>query len=197
MNDGEAHLAARFKDRRAAGRALAVSLANLHADLPAAAPLVLALPRGGVPVAFEVAAGLGAPLDLQLVRKVGAPGNPEFGLGAVADGSPPIIMIDDALVRSLKPPPCYVEAEIERELAEMTRRRERYLGDRPRPRSRDGPSSLWTTGLPLAGRRGRRSRPCGGGDRGGSFSPPRSPPRRASRGCERWWTTWCACSSRT
>lgn len=81
-------------------------------------------------MAFEVAVGLAAPLDLQMVRKVGAPGNPEFGIGAVADGSPPVIMIDDALVRTVKLPPGYLEAAIERELAEMTRRRERYLGDR-------------------------------------------------------------------
>jgi putative phosphoribosyl transferase len=93
--------------------------------------LVLALPRGGVPVAFEIAVGLGAPLDVQLVRKVGAPGNPEFGIGAVADGAPPVIMIDEELVRAVKPPAGYVEAEVDRELAEMTRRRERYVGDRP------------------------------------------------------------------
>lgn len=120
---------ARFRDRRAAGRALAAALARFGG----ADTRVLALPRGGVPVAFEIARALGAPLDLQLVRKVGAPDNPEFGIGAVADGAPPVIMIDEALVRAVGPPPGYVEAEVERELAEMARRRERYVGGRPAP----------------------------------------------------------------
>src|SRR5262245_11042226 len=71
-----------FADRHEAGRRLARDLAAL--DLPD--PVVLALPRGGVPVAYEVAQMLHAPLDVLLVRKVGAPGNPEFGLGAVAEG---------------------------------------------------------------------------------------------------------------
>lgn len=116
-----------YRDRRAAGRELAAALSGGHYP----DPVVLGLPRGGVPVAFEIAMVLEAPLDVQLVRKVGAPENREFGIGAVADGAVPVIMLDDALVRMVAPPPGYLEAEIERELAEMARRRERYVGDRP------------------------------------------------------------------
>lgn len=117
---------ARFRDRRAAGQALADVLEGYGGSV------VLALPRGGVPVAFEIATRIGAPLDLQLVRKVGAPGNREFGMGAVADGIEPVILMNEALVRTVAPPPGYVEAEIARELVEMKRRRDTYLGDRSR-----------------------------------------------------------------
>src|SRR5690606_3385767 len=72
----------RFSDRRAAGRLLARELARHAAE----SPIVIALPRGGVPVGFEVAAALGAPLDVWVVRKLGAPWQPELGLGAVAEG---------------------------------------------------------------------------------------------------------------
>ena len=74
-----------YADRRDAGRQLAKRLAA-YADED---PLILALPRGGVPVALEVAEALQAPLDLAFVRKIGAPGHPEFGLGAVVDGADP------------------------------------------------------------------------------------------------------------
>ncbi|MBV8914138.1 MAG: phosphoribosyltransferase [Acetobacteraceae bacterium] len=116
----------RWTDRREAGRALAAALQRLAPERP----IVLALPRGGVPVAFEVARALAAPLDVLLVRKVGAPMQKEFGMGAVAEG--PIVLMDEALVRMVSPPPGYVEAEIERELAEMARRREHYAGARQR-----------------------------------------------------------------
>jgi len=118
-------MAQRWKDRREAGRELAAALVRFAPEQP----VVLALPRGGVPVAFEVARALRAPLDVLLVRKVGAPGNREFGMGAVAEG--PIVLLDDALVRSVAPPPGYLEAEVARELAEMARRRERYADARP------------------------------------------------------------------
>src|SRR5436190_5381612 len=114
----------RWDDRRAAGCELAAALARFAPEHP----VVLALPRGGVPVAFEVAQALGAPLDILLVRKVGAPQQKEFGIGAVAEGG--IVLMDDGLVRMVAPPPGYVEAEIERELAEMARRREQYAGAR-------------------------------------------------------------------
>src|SRR6185312_2583293 len=106
-------MAQRWKDRREAGRELAAALVRFAPEQP----VVLALPRGGVPVAFEVARALHAPLDVLLVRKVGAPRNREFGIGAVAEG--PIVLLDDALVRSVAPAPGYLEAEVARELAEM------------------------------------------------------------------------------
>ena len=115
-----------FHDRREAGRRLAELLGTLHL----AAPVVLALPRGGVPVAFEIARALAAPLDLLLVRKIGAPANEEFGIGAVVDGTPPIAVLDDELVRLVGASPAYVEAQTRRQVAEMARRRTAYLAGR-------------------------------------------------------------------
>jgi putative phosphoribosyl transferase len=116
-----------FADRRDAGHRLAAELLPRHyAD-----PVVLALPRGGVPVGFEVARALGAPLDVLLVRKIGAPGQPELGVGAVVDGAEPQIVLDDDLVRLVAPPPGYLEQEIERQLSEIERRRKLYAGARP------------------------------------------------------------------
>ncbi len=111
-----------FRDRRDAGRQLAAALARFAA----AEPVVLALPRGGVPVAYEVAEALDAPLDIVLVRKIGAPGHKELGMGAVAEGREPVVVMDERLVRVVAPPPGYVAAETAREIAELTRRRERY-----------------------------------------------------------------------
>ena len=101
-----------FADRTEAGRLLARELVRL--DL--ADPVVLALPRGGVPVAAEVAAALHAPLDLLLVRKIGAPGDPELAVGAVAEGEPPVIVAepqtlalygaDSVYLEQRRPPRC-------------------------------------------------------------------------------------------
>lgn len=126
-----------FADRRDAGRRLAAEL------LPRqyAEPVVLALPRGGVPVGFEVARALGAPLDVLLVRKIGAPDQPELGLGAVVDGAEPQIVLDDDLVRLVAPPPGYVEQEIARQLGEIERRRQLYAGARP-PLSATGRTAI-------------------------------------------------------
>lgn len=115
-----------FADRREAGRKLAVALAA-YADQD---PVVLALPRGGVPVAYEVATALCASIDLLLVRKIGAPGHPEFGIGAVMDGSDPQMVTDDAVIRQLRVPRSYIEKTARQELAEIERRRAIYLGDR-------------------------------------------------------------------
>lgn len=115
-----------FADRADAGRQLAHALAG-HADSDA---VVMALPRGGVPVAFEVARALGAALDVLIVRKLGAPGQPEFGIGAVADGAAPQVVLNDEALGYLRPPPGYVEGEIRRQLDEIERRRAAYTAGR-------------------------------------------------------------------
>ncbi|MDK1490313.1 phosphoribosyltransferase [Sinorhizobium sp. 7-81] len=117
-----------FADRVDAGRKLARAIEREgFAD-----PVVMALPRGGVPVAFEVAAYLGAPLELLIVRKVGAPGHSEFGLGALVDGEEPQLVLNEEAMRLVRPPEAYVKAETERQRLELTRRRALYVGDRPR-----------------------------------------------------------------
>jgi predicted phosphoribosyltransferase len=126
-----------FRDRTDAGR----RLANAVADLAPTSPVVYALPRGGVPVAREVAERLGAPLDLLLVRKIGAPGQRELALGAVVDGDPPVIVRNEGIVAGFG----LTEADIVRlaapEIAENTRRRKAFLHDRP-PRSPKGHTAI-------------------------------------------------------
>ena len=112
-----------FADRFDAGRQLAARLSSFAG----AQPLILALPRGGVPVAFEVAQALRAPLDLVMVRKIGAPGLEEFGIGAVVDGHDPQVVLDEEGLRLVQPPPGYVDAEVRRQLEEIERRRQAYL----------------------------------------------------------------------
>jgi len=115
----------RFTDRRAAGRALAERLRPLASQ----DPIVLALPRGGVPVAYEVARALGAPLDVLMVRKIGAPGNPEFGIGAVAEGN--VRVLDREAVRQMLMSVEELEGAIARARTELKARVERYRGGRP------------------------------------------------------------------
>ncbi|KQX20050.1 MULTISPECIES: phosphoribosyltransferase [unclassified Sphingomonas] len=114
-----------FHDRREAGQRLARAL-DRHAS---AHPLVLALPRGGVPVAYEVARALDAELDLLFVRKLGAPGYEELGIGAVVDGADPQLVLNEDIVRQFAPSPNYIRAEMQRQLAEIERRRRVYLGN--------------------------------------------------------------------
>ena len=116
-----------FEDRRAAGRRLAQALSRYQQS----DPVVLALPRGGVPVGFEVARALAAPLDVLIVRKIGAPGHSELGLGAVIDGDEPHLVLNEDVIRQVRPPAGYIEEEKRRQLAEIERRRRRYVGDRP------------------------------------------------------------------
>lgn len=118
-------MAPEFHDRRDAGRRLAVALAHLKSSHP----LILALPRGGVPVAFEVARALHAELDLVMVRKLGAPGYPEVGIGAVVDGAAGRLVFNDAVIEQVRPSAAYVRAEVHRQLEEIERRRRAYLGD--------------------------------------------------------------------
>jgi putative phosphoribosyl transferase len=116
----------RFRDRRAAGRALATRLEQLELQAP---PVVVALPRGGVPVAYEVARALGAPLDIALVRKLGAPGQPELGIGALGEDGTLILDGDTIAARAITR--TQIERVVERETAELARRRKLYRGDRP------------------------------------------------------------------
>lgn len=118
-----------FKDRRAAGKALVEALRPLVTETP----LVLALPRGGVPVAYEIARAFKAPLDVILSRKIGAPGHEEFAIGAIVDGPEPICVIDQIMLDSMGMSPHWLEAEKERQLEEIRRRRAVYCGNRPSP----------------------------------------------------------------
>ena len=117
-----------FRNRADAGRKLAARLAAYKEERP----VVLALPRGGVPVAAEVAAALNAPLDLVLVRKLGVPIQPELAMGAVVDGSAPIVVRNEDVIRLTGVTEEEVQAVCAAELAEIERRRERYLGTRAR-----------------------------------------------------------------
>ena len=114
-----------FPDRSAAGRMLSARLVQFANEKPL---LVLALPRGGVPVAFEVAMALHAPLDVFLVRKLGFPGQEELAIGAIATGG--ARLLNAAIIRSLHLPPEQVEAITERETKELERREHLYRGDR-------------------------------------------------------------------
>ena len=115
-----------FRDRRDAGRALAARL-GAYAGRPDVA--VLGLPRGGVPVAFEVARALRAPLDVFLVRKLGLPGNEERGFGAIASGG--VRVLNEDMVRTLGLSQEVIEAVTAAELREFERRERAYRGDRP------------------------------------------------------------------
>lgn len=115
-----------FKNRSEAGQELARALSNYKDQ----SPVILALPRGGVPVAAEVAAALNAPLDLILVRKIGVPFQPELAMGAVADGGAPIIVRNEDVIRSAGIDEMEFKAVCDGELAEIERRRQRYLGSR-------------------------------------------------------------------
>jgi putative phosphoribosyl transferase len=123
-----------FANRHEAGRRLAEKLRALRL----ADPVVLALPRGGVPVGLEVARALGAPLDLVLVRKIGAPGHPELAAAAVVDTDPPQLVANAPVLRSYGITEAELAGERDRQLAEMERRRGLYLAGRKR--------------VPLAGR---------------------------------------------
>jgi predicted phosphoribosyltransferase len=118
----------RFRDRREAGQLLARKLTG-YANRPDV--LVLALPRGGVPVAYEVAQALGAPLDVFVVRKLGVPGYEELAMGAVATGG--VRVLNDQIVSALRVPDYVIDAVAEWERQELARREREYRGDRPPP----------------------------------------------------------------
>lgn len=117
-----------FLDRKEAARRLTEKLLRFKGQ----SSVVLALPRGGVPVGFEIAKALAAPLDLVLVRKIGAPYQPEFAIGAVVDGPHALTVRNDEVIGFLDVPETYIEEETARQLKEIERRREIYLAGRPR-----------------------------------------------------------------
>src|SRR6195256_2341357 len=117
-----------FRDRREAGRLLATKLAA-YANRPDV--LVLALPRGGVPVAYEVARAVGAPLDVFVVRKLGVPGYEELAMGAVATGG--VRVLNDQLIQRLGIPDHVINAVTARERQELARRERLYRDGRPPP----------------------------------------------------------------
>lgn len=116
-----------FADRADAGRRLAGALAELAGQTP----LVFALPRGGAPVAAEIARALGAPLDLLLARKIGAPGNPELAMGAIVEGEPPIVLRIEEVIAHFRVTPQAFAAAQALALGEIARRGALWRGDAP------------------------------------------------------------------
>jgi len=131
----------RFVDRADAGR----RLAQLLADRAQPPPVVVALPRGGVPVGAEIARALGAPLDVLVVRKLGHPHQPELGIGAVAEGG--VTLLNEALLRRAQVAPGVLAAIEAREQEEVARRVARYRGGRPRVAVAGRPVVLVDDGL--------------------------------------------------
>jgi putative phosphoribosyl transferase len=132
----------RFKDRRDAGRVLARKLSTYTGQTDV---IVLALPRGGVPVAYEVALALNAPLDIFLVRKLGLPGREELAIGAIASGG--IRVLNEDIIRVLGVPEEVINIAARNELQELQRREHNYRGNRPAPDVRDRKVILVDDGL--------------------------------------------------
>lgn len=148
-----------FQDRRDAGRQLATLLAARAPD----DPIVLALPRGGVAVALEIALALKAPLDLLLVRKIGVPWQPELAAGALVDADPPIVVMNEDVVAATGMSQSDIDAAVERETREIERRRSLYRQDRAPPNLKgrsaivvdDGLATGATARAAIRGLRGR------------------------------------------
>lgn len=126
MSSDSAEAAKPFRDRRDAGRQLAAQLLEYRSRNDV---VVLGLPRGGIPVAFEVAQSLRAPLDVMVVRKLGLPGHEELAMGAIASGGVRVLNRD--VVEWLRVPGQIIDAVAEREQAELERREQFYRGGRP------------------------------------------------------------------
>jgi predicted phosphoribosyltransferase len=131
-----------FRDRRDAGRKLAQKL-SAYAGRPHG--LILALPRGGVPVAYEVARSLTLPLDIFIVRKLGLPGREELAIGAIASGG--VRVLNDDIIRTLSIPDEVINFVVKREFQELQRRENLYRGNRPSPEARDHTIILIDDGL--------------------------------------------------
>ena len=132
----------RFRDRRDAGRVLARKLSAYQGQTDV---IILALPRGGVPVAYEVALALNAPLDIFLVRKLGLPGQEELAIGAIASGG--IRVLNNDIIRVLNVPEEVINIVAQRESLELQRREKRYRGDQPAPDIHDRRVILIDDGL--------------------------------------------------
>ncbi|MGQ9469634.1 MAG: phosphoribosyltransferase [Nitrososphaerales archaeon] len=115
-----------FRNRTEAGKILAEALSKYKGKNP----IVLAIPRGGVVVAYEVAKALNAPLDLIIPRKIGAPNQPELAIGAVTEDGTTILNKD--ILQYLRVSDDYIKGEVRRQVEEIKRRMEKYLGDKPR-----------------------------------------------------------------
>jgi putative phosphoribosyl transferase len=135
------HGAPPFRDREDAGRRLAERLSRYRDERP----MVFALPRGGVPVGYEISRALEVPLEVFVARKLGAPGQPEFGIGAVAPGG--VRILNEDVVRRLGIPDDYVEWITGREIAEVERRLRHFRGERPEPEVRGRTAILVDDGL--------------------------------------------------
>ncbi len=120
-----------FQDRTEVGRLLAARISKMHFKNP----IVLAIPRGGVPVAREIAMGIHAPLDLVITRKIGFPGEPEFAIGSVTQEGQ--LIVDRQTVSSMGVPEKYLKEEAARQTREIKSRMERYRGKRPYPNLKD------------------------------------------------------------
>ncbi|MCB2074947.1 MAG: phosphoribosyltransferase [Novosphingobium sp.] len=118
-----------FADREEAGQQLAEAVRALGLQ----DPVILALPRGGVPIGYEVAKALGAPLDIVLVRKIGAPGHEEYGIGALVDGASPQVVIDEDAARAVGADQDYIDRKVAEQLEEIERRRAAYRTGPPVP----------------------------------------------------------------
>jgi putative phosphoribosyl transferase len=135
------HGAPPFRDREDAGRRLADRLSRFRDERP----VVFALPRGGVPVGYEISRSLGVPLEVFVARKLGAPGQPEFGIGAVGAGG--VRVLNEDVVRRLGIPEDYVERITEQETAEVGRRMHLFRGERVEPEVRGRTVILVDDGL--------------------------------------------------
>ena len=160
-----------FRDRRHAGQVLALQLAD-YADRPDV--LVLALPRGGVPVGYEVALALRAPLDVFLVRKLGVPGHAELAMGAIATGG--VRVVNTALVEALRIPAAAVDAVIAAEERELERRERAYRDDRPPPEVRGRTVILVDDGLATGSTMRAAARALGQQDASVVVAVPVAPP---------------------
>jgi putative phosphoribosyl transferase len=132
----------RFRDRAEAGRRLATELRKYAGKDDV---IVLALPRGGVPVGYEVARAIGAPLDVFVVRKLGLPWHEELAMGALASGG--VRLLNEELINAYDLQPAEVDSVIQREKAELERRERQYRGDRPFPDLHDKTVILVDDGL--------------------------------------------------
>lgn len=135
-------MAVPFRDRADAGRFLA---SKLTAYANREGVLILALPRGGVPAAYEVAKALNAPLDIFLVRKLGVPGNEELAMGAIATGN--VVVLNEEVIRTLDVPRAEIDIVAKKEKQELERREQIYRGDYPPPDVRGHTAILIDDGL--------------------------------------------------